>query len=391
MKAVILAAGEGSRLRPLTNRRPKTMLPVGNQPLLESVIKSVSAAGVTEIVLVVGYHRERIQTYFGDGQQWGVEITYAVQEKQLGTGHALRQAEPYIGSDFIAMNGDRYIEREIIENLIDDHRESGSAGVATTRVETPSRFGVIEFDGQYITDIIEKPTPGTTKSEQINAGVYVFGPDIFAAIRQTESHGEIALTRTLCNYAESHSLRAVPYDGLWGDVSHPWDLLWLNGYIADKQKTTDNSGSTESAYVAPTAVIHDDVTIGDDVTVSSGAAILRGTSLGESATVGINAVVENAVIFPDATIEAGAIVRDCIVGANATIGPNTTVEGGKADVTLGQTVHSDVTFGGLIGDNGKIGANVTVMSGTILGEGVTAESGTVLRDRTQDGSIIRRG
>jgi NDP-sugar pyrophosphorylase family protein len=367
------------------------MLPVGNKPLLESVVESVAAAGVDEIILVVGYHRERIQTHFGDGHQWNVDITYAVQEKQLGTGHALLQAEPYIGSDFIAMNGDRYIEPSVVENLIADHQRTGSAGMATTRVETPSRFGVVEFDGQTVTDILEKPIPGTTTSEQINAGVYMFGPDIFAAIRQTESHGELALTRTLRNYAKTHSLRAIPYDGLWGDVSHPWDLLWLNSYVSDKQVSIDDSDTARSAHVAPTAVIHDDVMMGEDVTVLSGAVVLRGTSLGENVTVGANAVVEDAVIFPDATIEPGAVVRDCIVGANATIGPNTTIEGGVTDVTLGETVYRDVTFGGLVGDNAEIGGNVTVTPGTILGEGVTAESGTTLRERTQDGAIVRRG
>ncbi|WP_423747103.1 sugar phosphate nucleotidyltransferase (plasmid) [Haladaptatus sp. SPP-AMP-3] len=391
MKAVVLAAGEGSRLRPLTNRRPKPMLPVGNKPLLESVIESIAAAGVDEIVLVVGYHRERIQTYFGDGRRWNVDITYAVQEKQLGTGHALLQAEPYIGSDFIAMNGDRYIEPSAVEKLIDDHRQTGAAGLATTRVETPSRFGVVERDKQTVTDIIEKPIPGTTTSEQINAGVYVFGPDIFAAIRQTESRGELALTRTLRNYVEDHPLRAIPYDGLWGDVSHPWDLLWLNGYVLDKQDSIGEGDTARTAHVASSAVVHDDVMMGEDVTVRAGAVVCRGTSVGENATVCANAVVEDAVVFPDATIEPGAVVRDCIVGANATIGPNTTVEGGVTDVTLDDTVHHDVTFGGLIGDNARISGNVTVLPGAIVGDGVTVESGTTVRERIEDGAVVRRG
>ena len=107
MKAVILAAGEGRRLDPLTNRRPKPMVPVRNQPLLEYVIEAVSAAGIDEIVLVVGYKRDRIQQHFGDGDDWGVTIEYVVQEKQLGTGHAVLQAEAVIDGDFLVLNGDR--------------------------------------------------------------------------------------------------------------------------------------------------------------------------------------------------------------------------------------------------------------------------------------------
>ncbi len=250
MKAVILAAGEGSRLRPLTNHRPKPMLSVGNKPLLESVIESVAKAGVTEIILIVGYRRERIQNYFGDGDNWDIEITYAVQEKQLGTGHALLQAEPYIESDFIALNGDRYIESQAVEDLIDKRAQTGKSCLAVTRVEVPNRFGVVELDGQTVDDIIEKPSPGTTSSKQINAGVYAFGPEIFAAIRQTESHGEQALTTTLQTQSEIHPLRAVPYNGFWGDVSYPWDILWLNNYVLIKNPLRKNQMS-RSQHTSP--------------------------------------------------------------------------------------------------------------------------------------------
>ncbi|WP_435156991.1 sugar phosphate nucleotidyltransferase [Haladaptatus sp. DFWS20] len=391
MKAVILAAGAGSRLRPLTNRRPKPMLPVGNKPLLESVVEAVSTAGVTEIVLVVGYHRERIQNYFGDGNHWNVDITYAVQEKQLGTGDALLQAEPYIGSDCIVLNGDRYVEPRVVEDLIDERRQTGESCLAVTRVEMPNRFGVVELDGQTVTDIIEKPNPGITSSEQINAGVYAFGPEIFAAIRQTESRGERALTTTLRTQSAIHPLRAVPYTGLWGDISYPWDLLWLNNYVIDQQRSTHESEPPQSARVAPSAVVHDGVEIDEDVAVQPGAAVFRGTSLGENATVGANAVVEDAVVFPDATIEPGAVVRNCVVGANATIGANTTIEGGSTDITLGDEVHRDVTFGGVVGDNAHLKGSVTITPGTIVGEGVTADSGSILSGRIADNAFVQRG
>ncbi|WP_227354281.1 sugar phosphate nucleotidyltransferase [Haladaptatus salinisoli] len=391
MKAVILAAGEGSRLRPLTNHRPKPMLPVGNKPLLESVIEAVSAAGVTEIVLVVGYHRERIQNRFGDGDRWNVDITYAVQEKQLGTGHALLQAEPYIETDFIALNGDRHLKPKAVEDLIDERRQTGASCLAVTRVEMPNRFGVVELDGQTVTDIIEKPIPGTTSSKQINAGVYAFGPEIFSAIRRTESHGEQALTTTLRTQSDVRPLRAVPYDGFWGDISYPWDLLWLNNYVLDRQRSTSESDLPRSVRVASNAVVHDDVVLDENVTVHPGAAVLRGTSVGENVSVGSNAVIEDAVIFPDATIGPGAVVRDCIVGANAAVGPNATVEGGSTDVTLADEVHRDVTFGGLVGDNARLGGNVTVRPGTIVGEGVTVDSGAIVGGRLEDGAFVQRG
>ena len=391
MKAVILAAGEGSRLRPLTNHRPKPMLPVGNKPLLESVIEAVSTAGVSDILLVVGYHCERIQNYFGDGDQWDVNITYATQEKQLGTGHALLQAEPYIESDFIALNGDRYIEPQVVEDLIDERLETGTSCIAVTRVEAPNRFGVIELDGQTVANITEKPLPGTTSSEQINAGVYAFGPEIFSAIRDTENYGEQALTTTLQTQPEVRPLRAVLYTGLWGDVSYPWDLLWINNYVLDQHHTSHDSEIPQTVQVLSNAVVHDDSVLDDNVTVYPGAAVLRGASIGENVSIGANAVIEDSVIFPDVTIGPGAVVRDCIIGSNATVGSNTTIEGGRADLTLGDKIHRNVTFGGIVGDNAELGGNVTVRPGTIIGEGATVESGTVVSDQIEDGAFVQRG
>ncbi|WP_266081595.1 sugar phosphate nucleotidyltransferase [Haladaptatus caseinilyticus] len=391
MKAVILAAGEGSRLRPLTNRRPKPMLPIGNKPLLESVVEAVSAAGVNEIILVVGYQRERIQNHFGDGDRWNVDITYAVQEKQIGTGHALLQAEPFIESDFITLNGDRHIESRVVEDLIDERRETEQSCLAVTRVETPNRFGVVELDGQIVTDLIEKPNRGATSSRQINAGVYAFGPEIFSAIRDTESYGEQELTTTLQTQSAIRPLRAVQCSGIWGDVSYPWDLLWLNNYILDQQRSTDGSEIPESVYIASNAAVHDDVVLDEDVSIQSGAAVFRGTSLGENVSVGANAVIEDAVVFPDATIRPGAVIRNCVIGANATIGVNTTIEGGSVDVTLDGQVHHDVVFGGLIGDNARLGGNVTINPGTIIGESVTADSGTVVSGQIADNAFIQRG
>jgi NDP-sugar pyrophosphorylase family protein len=391
MKAVILAAGEGSRLQPLTNHRPKPMLPVGNKPLLETVIEAVSTAGITEIILVAGYHRERIQNHFGDGNRWDVDITYAIQEKQLGTGHALLQAEPYIDSEFIALNGDRYIESQVIEDLIDERRQSGQSCIAVTQVDMPNRFGVVELDGQTVTKIVEKPPLGTTSSRQINAGVYAFGPEIFDSIRETEIFGEQALTTTLQTQSEVRPLRAVSVTGLWGDVSYPWDLLLLNDYAVDQHRSKPDSETSQSGHVASTATLYDDFLLSENVTIHPGAVVLRGTSISENVSVGANAVVENAVVLPDATIGPGAVVRDCIIGANATVGPNSTIEGGKAELTLDGEVHHDVEFGGLVGDYARLEGNVTVQPGTVIGEGVTVESGAVVSGRIADDASIVRG
>lgn len=387
MKAVVLAAGTGRRLWPLTENRPKPMIPAVNRPILEHVLEALEAAGVDEVLLVVGANRQRVQSHFGNGREWAFDVSYVVQERQLGTGHALLQAEAVIGESFLALNGDRIIDPELIERVRDRHRETNEPVVSVTRVPEPSRYGVVDLDGTELRAIDEKPPPDRTTTEFINAGVYGFAPDVFAAIRNTETRGERALTDTLSELLADRRLQAVTYRGTWLDVSEPWDLLDMN----DSLIAAGDSGRAGSATVDPTAAVAEATVVGDDVVIHPQAAVLRGVTLGDNVSVGPGAVVENAVLLSDVTLRAGAVVTDCIVGANTTVGPNTTVKGGATDVLLEDRVYHGVTFGGLLGDNVEIGANVAVQPGTVVGNGATVGDGTHVSGRIDDGAAIRRG
>lgn len=387
MKAVVLAAGTGRRLWPLTENRPKPMIPAVNRPILEHVLEALEAASVDEVLLVVGANRQRVQSHFGNGREWAFDVSYVVQERQLGTGHALLQAEAVIGESFLALNGDRIIDPELIERVRDRHRETNEPVVSVTRVPEPSRYGVVDLDGTELRAIDEKPPPDRTTSEFINAGVYGFAPDVFAAIRNTETRGERALTDTLSELLADRRLQAVTYRGTWLDVSEPWDLLDMN----DSLIAAGDSGRAGSATVDPTAAVAEATVVGDDVVIHPQAAVLRGVTLGDNVSVGPGAVVENAVLLSDVTLRAGAVVTDCIVGANTTVGPNTTVKGGATDVLLEDRVYHGVTFGGLLGDNVEIGANVAVQPGTVVGNGATVGDGTHVSGRIDDGAAIRRG
>ena len=385
MKAVVLAAGEGTRLRPLTRTRPKPMLPIGNQPLLEHVLEAAREAGIDEFVFVVGYKRERIQNHFGDGDDWDVDIEYAVQETQLGTGHALLQAERHVDGDFLALNGDRIVEPSAISAVMDARRETGSPTMAVTRNQNPENYGVVELDGRTVRSIEEKPPAHTVRTDYINAGVYGLGRSVFDDLRDAETDGELAITAVLGEYRDA--LSAVPFDGLWLDVSYHWDILSVNSRMLDRG----------AASVAETATVHDRATVvdgtalGADVRVRPGATVLPGTALGDNVEVGSNAVVANAVVLPDATIGDGAVVRDCVVGENATIGPNTTVEGGETDVTVDGAVHEDVRLGAVIGDNASVGGSVAFSPGTVLGNHARVGSGCLVSGQIENGAIVRRG
>jgi len=386
MKAVILAAGEGTRLRPLTKTRPKPMLPIGNKPLLEHVLESAREAGIDDFVFVVGYRRERIQSYFGDGDHWNVNIEYVIQETQLGTGHALLQAEHTVNDAFLVLNGDRIIDPGAISMVLEKRRDTNGHIIAVTRHQTPENYGVVELDGQTVTAIREKPPARTVQTEYVNAGIYGFEPAVFDALREIDTDGEFGITALFRPDREDH--QAVHFDGLWLDVSYLWDLLEVTSRILDRDG---------GAITPPTSTIYDSATVGEltalgsDVRVRPNATLLPGTTLSDNVDIGANAVVAHSIVLPDATVGDGATVRDCIVGENATIDANTTIAGGTATVAVDRTVHENVRLGGVVGDNTTIGGGVTVSPGTIIGNGTRVESGATVSGRIETDAIVRRG
>ena len=384
--AVVLAAGEGRRLAPLTNRRPKPMVPVANRPLLEHVVEAVTATAIDRIVLVVGYEQERIRNHFGDGDDWDVTIEYVEQSTQLGTGHAVLQAERVVDGPFVVLNGDRIVDPDVVSRVRDRALDGDLPAIAVTTAANPRQYGVVTLDGDRVTDIDEKPE-GPVATNQINAGVYAFSPAVFDAIRETHATGELAITATLNDLAGREPLSAVRYDGRWLDVSNLWDLLTVNAALIGESAAAPPDGAAlgDSVTVAADAALAGNVRVGPNVTIGGSTAI------GSNATVEAGAIVENAVIFPDAVIGAGAVVRDAIVAGNARVGPNATIAGGPATVVVGDAVHRDVELAGVVGDNASVGAGATLTDGAIVGDDVTADAGVVIDGRVESGAVVRRG
>lgn len=387
MKAVVLAAGVGERFRPLTEIRPKSMLPVANKPLLEHVVDSLVEAGITDLVFVVGHKRERIQNHFQNGHGWGADITYAVQETPLGTGDALLQAAPYVDEEFVVMNGDRIVETELVEQLIERRRATGDACMAIAHADDPTQYGMVTIDDDRVTSLVEKPPAHAITSTLVNAGAYACGPELFPMLQDAEYRGELDLPQTLAANLETNPVRPVRYDGIWLELSRPWDLLAANeGMLAFAGSHRD-----DSARVHEEATVVDPVAIGENASVQPGARVLPGTVLGNNVTVGANAVVKNAVVLADATIGPGSVLVDCIVGENATVGPNVTVEGGAANVIVDETLYTDVTFGGLLGDNAHVGGASVVEPGTILGNHCEVESGATVSGTIPSKTTVHHG
>jgi glucose-1-phosphate thymidylyltransferase len=368
------------------------MVPVANRPLLEYVVEAVVAAGIDRVVLVVGYRQERIRNHFGDGDDWDITIEYVEQATQLGTGHAVLQTESVVAGPFIVLNGDRIVDPSVIETVRNRMHNEETPVMAVTPVERPREYGVVTLDGDRVTDIDEKPE-GPVTTNRINAGVYGFSPAIFDAIRQTHATGELAITATLDELASmDDGVAAVNYDGRWLDVSNLWDVLSVSAALIHDRtnregSTADGDGESRGTSVA----VADDVDLADNVRLGPNVTVGGATAIGENATIAANAVVENTVVFSDAVIGAGAVVRDAVVASNARIGPNVTVAGGPATVVVGDAVHRDIEFGGVVGDNTTIGGGAMLTDGAVVGDDVRADAGVVIDGTVESGAVVRRG
>jgi len=192
VKAVILAAGEGIRLRPLTLYKPKVMIKVANKPILEYVVRALAQNRIKDILMVVGYRRERIMTYFEDGQKFGVNIEYEVQDKQLGTAHALSLVEGKTGDGFLVLPGDNIPDPSIVRDLV----ASGVPNsIAVTESSQPSKYGVVLLRGKQVTKIVEKPE--SLMGNLISTGLLYLSDKIFGCIRQCAEQGSHDMTAVL--------------------------------------------------------------------------------------------------------------------------------------------------------------------------------------------------
>ncbi len=172
-QAVILAAGEGERLRPFTVTKPKAMLSIAAKPILQYVVEALAQNGIRNIVMVVGYRREQIFDYVGNGEQFGVDVIYIMQEKQLGTAHALAQAEDAVENEFLVLPGDHLIEADTIARFVATTPNT----VLVKKVDNPTRHGVVTVDKGMVKGIVEKPEEA--KGNIVNTGIYAFSREIF--------------------------------------------------------------------------------------------------------------------------------------------------------------------------------------------------------------------
>src|SRR5437867_1807261 len=240
MKAVILAAGEGARMGPFTASVPKVMIPLGNRPRLEYVVQALAENGVRDLIFVVGYRRERIQSHFQDGKAFGSHITYVTQTKQLGTAHGIWEARGHLEDPFIVLNGSNMVDGRFVEDLL----AASKPAVLITQSERPQSYGVVTVDGKELVAITEKPAE--VISNLINTGAYALDARIFDEIERLAKDGKHDLPSAVSALVKRVSVGAIPTEGTWVDALYPWDLLRLNA-AALKTTAERRAGTIEPA------------------------------------------------------------------------------------------------------------------------------------------------
>ena len=365
MLAIILAAGEGYRLRPLTTYMPKVMLPVGNKPILEYVIDALRENEVKEIKLVVGYRSDKIKQYFGNGSEFGVHIEYVEQEKQLGTAHALYQAK--VDEEFILLYGDNMIESACVKELLNSEINT----IMGTYSSKPSRYGVIEARGKKLVKIKEKPA--MKEEAVVFTGMGHFDGEIFKVIEEKMKEDMYKLPDVL----NSMDLKIKVLDCGWRDAIYPWDLLELNSHslsknvrkLAGKIEESIIIGNVEigeNTRIGAGTYIRGNVRIGENCEIGPNSVIIGDTSIGEGVRIGALSYIENSIIMDDTSIGANAFIKDSVIGREVTIGTKfITISNRTEKIVEGEII--EIEGSAVIGDGATIGSVVVVHPGVIVG------------------------
>jgi UDP-N-acetylglucosamine diphosphorylase/glucosamine-1-phosphate N-acetyltransferase len=395
MQTVILAAGKGTRMRPLTAQRPKPMLPVADRPLVAHVADAAVDAGASELLVVVGYEAAAVREYFG-GDYRDVPVTCVSQDRQRGTADAVRAAREHLDGPFAVLNGDNLYDPTTIAALF----ERGPA-LVTVPVEDPTSYGVVSVDDGRVTDIVEKPAD--PPSSLANAGAYVFPGAAREWLDVPESErGEHEITDVVERVVAESTLSLVRADR-WLDVGRPWELLAANewqlgnlerdirGTVADDATLRGSVVVERGATVEPGVVIEGPALVRAGAHVGPNAYVRGRTLLGEDVEIGHSVEVKNSVVMAGTNVPHLSYVGDSVLGRSVNLGASTTVANLRHDdrpvrmTVKGERVSTGRRkFGVVVGDGAKTGIDTSLNAGVVLDAGARTEPGEcVLRDRLE--------
>jgi UDP-N-acetylglucosamine diphosphorylase/glucosamine-1-phosphate N-acetyltransferase len=400
MKALILAAGEGKRMRPLTYERPKVMIPIADKPIIEHLLEEVKEAGIDDFIFVVGYHDETIRDYFRNGERWDINLEYVTQKTQLGTADALRKAEGLVENKFLMLNGDTIVNAEDIKKVINN---DANIALGVIEVSNPRDYGVVETEGGRITKIHEKM--GEPISNLVNAGVYSLDEHIFEVLPKTDKskRGEFELPDSLQLLIESGE--AIFWEKIeqWIDLSYPWDLLAVNEFLIERISPVNRGELEENVMVEGNVAIGEGtviksgtyiegpVFIGDNCAIGPNSYIRANTSIGDNCHIGNAVEVKNSVIMDGTKIPHLSYLGDSVIGSRCNLGAGTKIANLRFDdaPVIAKGVDTGRRkLGAIISDGVKTGINACIDAGTIIGNNTLIGPGAFASGNIEKNSRI---
>ena len=375
VQAVIMAGGEGSRLRPLTSNLPKPMLPVANKPLMEHIIELLKSHGTTDVVATVQFLSSVIRNYFGDGSDLGISLSYATEEMPLGTAGSVLAASELLEGTFLVISGDALTDIDLTAALEFHRSRDAAATLVLKRMQDPLEFGIVMTGEEgRIERFLEKPTWGQVFSDTINTGIYVLEPEVMDLIPPDQSYD---FSSELFPLMLDKGLPLYGYitDSYWSDVGNAEAFLQAQqdalggraGVAIEGFELQPGVWVGEDVAIDPTARINGPAVIGDNCRIGGGARINSNTVIAPNCQIGEDAVLTRAVLLERAHIGSYARVRGGVVGRNSSLGRSAVLEEGA-----------------VLGDQVTVGADALIAARVKVYPGRTVEAGTIVNQ-----SIVR--
>ena len=400
-KAALLAAGDSTRMMPLSANISKHLLPIAGEPLIFHTLKALRDAGIEETLIVYGYRGEDLQDAI-DSMDWKpMRISCILQRERKGTADAARYAKAFaVDDDIILMYGDILSGPGTFKGLIERHRRSKrSLTVSVKPVDDPSAYGIVVVKRKKVVDLIEKPKPEQMVSNLVNAGIYAAGPEIWDAIDKTQpsSRGVLEITDSIKMLIDQGKVGAYELPSWWMDVGKPWDLLKANRLILN-DATGYISGEVEEGAVLKGEVfvetgatirsgsyIEGPVYIGEGSTIGPNCYLRAHTSVGKQVKIGNAVEIKNSIIMDGTNIGHLSYVGDSVIGRKVNFGAGTITANLRHDnktvkvSVKGQRINSGRRkMGAVVGDNVKTGIGTLIAPGIVLHQGSRTGVGVIV-------------
>ena len=320
MKGIILHGGHGTRLRPLTHTGPKQLLPIANKPMSQYCVESIKEAGITDIAIIIGgLGANKVREYYGNGENFGVNITYVEQDEPRGIAHAIRLCKEFVNNEkFLVFLGDNIIQKPITDFVENFNKSGYDATVLLCEVDNPSRFGIADVENEKIVKITEKPKKPT--SNLAVTGIYLLTPLIFEVIDNLKPswRNELEITDALDNLLKQNV--NVGYETItdyWKDTGTPEDILNANRQVLEHICGQTNSIIDKSSldHCLPNFFLKPCI-IGKNCKIDESARIGPNASVGDNTIISSDVVIENSIIMSDCKIDGGLNIKDSIISAN---------------------------------------------------------------------------